>query len=76
MLSEEKPMDFEQTLPREQHTMRFKGGLVRRIAGIALWTAVAYVLLHLALVPVFSLLTRTEHKKGNTPRALRTSPMK
>jgi pimeloyl-ACP methyl ester carboxylesterase len=68
MLSEEKPMDFEQTLPREQHTMRFKGGLVRRIAGIALWTAVAYVLLHLALVPVFSLLTRTEHKKGNTPR--------
>ena len=57
-------MDFEQTLPREEHTMQLKGGLGRRISGIALWTAVAYVLLHLALVPVFSLLTRTEHKRG------------
>jgi hypothetical protein len=64
----EKTMDMEQTLPRDQRTVQMRGGLFRRIIKITLWAAALYVLLHLALVPVFSLLTNTQHEKKNTPK--------
>ncbi len=61
-------MDMSKTQRRDQLTVAVRGGRFRAMMKIALRAAGLYVLLHLALVPVFSLVTRTEHKKTNSPQ--------
>jgi pimeloyl-ACP methyl ester carboxylesterase len=61
-------MDMSKTQARDQFTVAMRGGRFRAIIKIVTWVVGIYVLLHVALAPIFSLATRTEHKKSNTPQ--------
>jgi pimeloyl-ACP methyl ester carboxylesterase len=61
-------MDMSKTQARDQLTVPMRGGRVRTILKFVFWVVGLYVLLHVALVPIFSLVTRSEHKKTDTPR--------
>ncbi len=61
-------MDISRTQARDQLTVAMRGGCFRAILKFVFWVVGVYVLLHVALVPIFSLATRTEHKKTNTPQ--------
>lgn len=64
-------MDNEETLVKPQPPAAPGAWFVRIIKKplkLLFWAALVYSLVHAALVPVFSAMTRTEHRKTDTPK--------